>query len=331
MLNNKISKIASIILFLFFLTTASYGGGPLNVNYYQSIDSDSSETVILISYFDLREREAFIQLTNTPDTNIVHVRIFNVADNCNENNFFDEFTPADTHVYNMRDIQTNDGNPSGVVLPDDAYGYVVFEATEREIFGNLRILDDSGYEYRTNLVFARDNSIDNIGQSPPIFFNFNKNEDVKLSDILIINFPINQSNKFDASGILNSWFQFDVDIIDENETLFSCRDVVSACVDNDNPLLDALLELTGTGVASFDYGINNAIPHSRDGELLCPGNIIEEGLVSLRVESSPFNINLNVGVQELFGFVGLNNGNDRGSFDSWWATNLCLTPSFMCE
>ena len=45
-------------------------------------------------------------------------------DNCNENNFFDAYTPNDTHVYYIRDILTNDGNPSGVVLPDDAYGIV---------------------------------------------------------------------------------------------------------------------------------------------------------------------------------------------------------------
>ena len=38
--------------------------------------------------------------------------------------FFDVYTPNDTHVYNMREILTNDGNPSGVVLPENAYGFV---------------------------------------------------------------------------------------------------------------------------------------------------------------------------------------------------------------
>ena len=28
-------------------------------------------------------------------------------------------------MYNLRDMITNDGNPSGVVLPSDAYGIVV--------------------------------------------------------------------------------------------------------------------------------------------------------------------------------------------------------------
>ena len=59
----------------------------------------------------------------------------------------------------MRDIQTNDGNPSGVVLPDGAYGIVavtMYSVIGSELetvagqFGNLRIVDNNGYEYRTN-------------------------------------------------------------------------------------------------------------------------------------------------------------------------------------
>ena len=50
---------------------------------------------------------------------IIHIQIFNVADDlCDENNFFDTYTPNDTHIYNLRDILTNDENPSGVTLPD---------------------------------------------------------------------------------------------------------------------------------------------------------------------------------------------------------------------
>lgn len=37
----------------------------------------------------------------------------------------DVYTSKDTHTYNLRDIVTNDGNSSGVVLPAKAYGIIV--------------------------------------------------------------------------------------------------------------------------------------------------------------------------------------------------------------
>ena len=93
-------------------------------------------------------------------------------------------------------------------------------------------------------------------------------------------------------------------------------------MDEDNPRLEELLETAEVGsVASFEYGINNAIPQSKGGELLCPGNIISEGFVTLnpglQVFTSQFDFPF------FLGFVGLNNGNGRGSFDSFWVFNFC--------
>ena len=86
--------------------------------------------VVLIAPFDLRDRESFFQVTNLAASNqTVHIQIYNVANLCNENNFFDVYTPNDTHTYNLRDILTNDSNPSGVVLPDDAFGIIVAAAS----------------------------------------------------------------------------------------------------------------------------------------------------------------------------------------------------------
>jgi len=157
-------------------------------------------------------------------------------------------------------------------------------------------------------------------QSAPYVFNFNKAANVTLSDIVIVNYPTPEQgdNSFDASGITTSFFLFDVDIFDNNEALFSCRDIVSACVDEDNPRLQELLEVSGGSVASFEYGINNAIPHSKGGELLCPGNTINEGFVSLTVKTSAFGLPPDNLAQFVFGFIGLNNGNGRGSMDTWW-------------
>ena len=102
------------------------------------------------------------------------------------------------------------------------------------------------------------------------------------------------------------------------------RNIIFSCVDQDNPRLEELLEAAAdeghsANVASFEYGINEAIPHSKGGELLCPNNVIGEGFALLTVlfqfdniDSGPF----------FAGYVGLNNGNGRGSMDSFWAPNI---------
>jgi len=289
----------------------------------------------LYSFVDLRDRETFVQVTNTDsDVRVVHVQIFNVDDNCNENNFFDTFTPNDTHIYNMRDIQTNDGNPSGVALPDNAYGFVVISVVDSNLvivldkfddyvlIGNFRILDNNGYEYRTNSHGATSSGQGNDEWT----FNFSNNNGVTLSDIVFITVKDNDSfstsdPSVEAANILDANWGFEVDIADNAENIFSCRDVIFACVDEDNPLLEELLaggdddddlddDDSSANVASFEYGINNAIPHSRGAPLLCPGNTITEGVVL-------FDEFRHDGDASAY-FVGLNNGNGRGSMDAMW-------------
>ncbi len=278
----------------------------------------------LIGFFDLRERESFMQLTNTDSAvQTVHIQLFNVNDNCNENNFFDDYTANDTHIYNLRDIQTNDGNPPGVVLPADAYGIFVATYVNKPnvmqpplaLVGNLRVIDNSGYEYRTNLLSSLASEIQSIFD--PVTFNFNSEAGVTLSDVIGI--PLDDLGEFElpaevfAADVTNIWLSFDVNILDNIENIFSCRDITFACVNDQNPLLEELLAASQTSVASFEYGINNAIPHSKGGELLCPGNTISEGVVTLT--------NIDVGFESqptYFIFVGLNNGNGRGSLDVIW-------------
>jgi len=301
------------------------------------IGESDSQSFQLASFFDLRERETFIQLTNVETTNIrVHVQIFDIENNCNENNFFDEYTGNDTHVYNLRNIESNDGNPSGVILPQNAYGFVVITIAEEVVnpglIGNFRVIDNNGFEYRTNLLARAltgfPTAFDAVDSD--FTFNFNIQGEVSLSDI--VGFVGTSGNNFfeiAAADLTRSWALLDIDILDLNENVFSCRNVIFACTDQDNPLLESLLEFVpnnndggnSANVASFEYGINNAIPHSKGGELLCPGNNIEEGFV-------------NINVLGRFGtggmFVGLNNGNGRGSMDSFWIFNKCLLPGF-CE
>ncbi len=259
-----------------------------------------------------------MQITNTDAFgNRLHVQIFDVANNCNENNFFDDFTGNDTHVYNMRDIQTNDGNPSGVVLPENAYGIVVISIVSGSIgslIGNSRVLDSSGYEYRTNLLGLEFLSFETLGRE--LTLNFNKQGGVSLSDVIGFTTERGDGEVFSAD-IVNINVLLDVDILDLDENVLLCRNVIFACTDQDNPRLEELLaEVGDASVASFEYGINEAIPHSKGGELLCPGNNIDEGLIRF---TTLFNDNDSQG----FGiFVGLNNGNGRGSMDSKWVESL---------
>jgi len=283
------------------------------------VETDT-EDYVLVGFFDLRDRESYIQITNTSDSDSrVHIQFYNVADNCNENNFFDNYTPADTHVYNARDILTNDGNPAGFVLPDDAYGIFIayFDINNSSSnhlgIGNVRIQDNNGYEYRTNL-----NGVADQDEGAPLdiyTFNFNTESGISWSDIIGFGLDIDDDTQEGfAADITEYWASFDVDIFNLDEVPFSCRNVIFACTDQDNPLLPALLAEPDAeaSVASFEYGINEAIPSTKGAPLLCPNNVVSEGFV--RID------NIDYGdLDEIFVlFVGLNNGNSRGSMDSIW-------------
>jgi len=323
-------KIAFLaFVFVLLSTVPGFSGGSFNVPTTDQTDH------VLIGFFDLRDRETFIQITNVDDVptgNNIHIQIFNVANDCIENNFFDFYTPFDTHVYNLRDIITNDGNPSGVVLPDDAYGVFTAHSPESnpEIIGNLRVLDDIGYEYRTNLQGEGNHRSNESCDAANNFatFNFNTKGGVTLSDIIVIPFDNDAGGPQDITiaNVLDIWVNLEVDIFDLNENAFSCRRVVYSCVEEDNPLIEAILDKVASSssdgrdgsasVVSFEYGINNAIPHSKGGELLCPGNNISEGFVRFDhiVDGDDTD-------DDGIAYIGLNNGNGRGSIDAFWLQN----------
>ena len=322
-------KIHKSIFILFFTLTVCLFP---NKNAYPGAD-DIGETdtasMQLYSFFDLRDRETFVQITNTdnnPSGQILHIQIFNVDNNCNENNFYDSYTPNDTHIYNMRDILTNDGNPSGVVLPDNAYGIVVVtvvlgvgenSVNNPVLVGNFRVIDNEGYEYRTNLQGVQG---DEFQPDMVSTFNFSADGQVTLSDIVGI--ALDDTGDFFvevvASDVVNVNMSLNVDIYNVNEVQFSCRNVIFSCVDQDNPRIEEILEsVQDANVVSFEYGINNVIPHSRGDELLCPGNNITEGIVRFNC----WNINSDI----FIGYVGLNNGNGRASMDAFW-TQSSVSP-----
>ncbi len=90
----------SLFAFVFVLLSTVPGLSGTNL----IVPTTDEHDHVLIGFFDLRERESLIQITNTgsdPAGQIIHIQLFNVADNCNENNFNDAYTPNDSHVYNL--------------------------------------------------------------------------------------------------------------------------------------------------------------------------------------------------------------------------------------
>src|SRR3972149_9794037 len=91
----------------------------------------------------------------------VHVQIFNVPGEplCDEIDFDDSYTGLDTHVYFLDDMVLNDGTDIGPVFPDGGYGFIVVsvidasgdaDSSQSVIIGHFRVIDDAGYEYRSN-------------------------------------------------------------------------------------------------------------------------------------------------------------------------------------
>jgi len=262
-----------------------------------------------------------------------HIQIFDVSRDCVENNFLDFYSELDTHVYNLRDIKRNDKTPNTVILPDGAYGFFIVNNTDisgnnisdKVLIGNMRIVDNSGYEYRTNMIGPENNRHFRVqGGRPNAYFNFNTSGDVTLSDIIGFQTDIND-DLHHMSNIRDTYATWKVEIVGLNEDVSSCRNITYACTNQDNPLLPILLErLADKGnkeasqVASVEYGINEAIPSSKDAPLLCPGNTVSQGWVRLQLEEDGDNVDRPKTL-----FIGLNNGNGRGSMDVFQA-DTCL-------
>ena len=271
------------------------------------IDSDG-DPFQLYAFMDLRDRESFVQVTNIlPGPTVVHVQVFDVNNLCNENNFFDVYTGNDTHVYNMRDITTNDGNPAGFVLPEGAYGMVIVtevtgiggptDPSRNAIVGNFRILDAAGYEYRTNMLGISSLEVSPLLEIQNYYFNYNNKGNVTLSDVVGMSIEQDPGSGEVIVGPAQTSAGFDIDIFNLDEQIFSCRDIVFSCTPD-----------------TFEYGINDAITHSRGKSPLCPSNVVPEGIVLLQPEG--------VDYDNFIGYVGLNNGNGRGSMDSFWWDNF---------
>jgi len=287
---------------LFFLIPSTSFALVANGGLFPIAETDSINFQ-LFSFYDLRDRESFVQVTNMGSAATVHVQVFDVSNLCNENNFNDGYTASDTHVYNMRDIKRNDGNASGVEMPDNAYGFVVVTVVQGNgqptdtnglIIGNFRVIDNAGYEYRSNSQGFQPHGIN----GSKYIANYNSAGGINKSDIVGITVNNLLSGGVTAAG---SSVTFDTFIINNNEVISSCSDTTFSCTED-----------------TFEYGINEAISHSKDKSVLCGSNNIPEGFVKLIVIE-------HTAIEAFVGFIGLNTGNNsRGSMDSLVAVR---TPS----
>lgn len=358
-------------------------------------DSASNQ---LISYYDLRSRDSYVQVSNiSNETVAIHVQIFqNNVPGCPELNFYDTLTGNDTHIYNLRDLQGN-ANPVNISLADDSNGFMVITHVESasqgspsvlssDLIGNFRIVDNTGYEYRSNsagfpsAIFERfaelfQLAIASEGMEPPTdqevrtfflelialiqraqpryTFNFNEIGGVNQSDIVgigianagaIFDFEdiLNEEEEIGSIGfpsVINIPANFVANVYNEAENPTSCDDVIFACGgDTEAPFLGG-----GPVLGEGDFlnqGINDVFPSTNGDQLICPGNNNPNGFVEL-LGTSPSPLLFVGGPEEelleelgfsLFtGFVGLNNGNGRGSMDSMVGNNSTICPLLFPE
>jgi len=112
MLNKSFLKICCVVILAtaFFVPFNAWAGiiQQPTISHLYGTDDDS---FMIFNYWDRRDRETFIQVTNEDDNegHWVHVQIFNVPDLCAEFNFFDFYTPLDSHIYDMANLTANNG------------------------------------------------------------------------------------------------------------------------------------------------------------------------------------------------------------------------------
>jgi len=290
------------------------------------VNQTDTATNRLTYFWDLRDRESFLQLTNVSTDNIcVHVQIFNVNGDvaCEEVNFNDCYTANDTHVYDVRNLTKNDGLPAPTSDFTDGYGFAVISTSSSQtngirspvLIGMFRVVDDLGYEYRANAAGERFNQL--ILDANKAVLPFNDINGNNMSDVVGIIWEDINSDTVHSSSSLTITYGNPNDsnlIFDEFENPQSCSSVTFACAPG-----------------KFIYGVDNSLPPSKGGNEICNASTLNAnntaGWLSL-----PFEIEVEVcemnsvldsrqicGGTTFVGFLGLNNGDGTGSMDSWWS------------
>lgn len=283
-------------LFVSALFAASMFAVPQMAEAGENIDVPKTDDVSdrLVGYWDLRDRDTFFQVTNVSgQPSEIHIQVFNVETGCAEFDYVDTLTPRDTHVYNIAELDRNNG--VALSAPDLSGGHGIIAISEVDdadiLTGNFRIVDDAGYEYRTNLAGESTSGNDEDDWHVSI----NNVDGSTLADLVIIT--------YDTSGdsIEPTTVNVEVEMFDENENPISCSPIVAGCLpDDDNPALGNVI----------NFGINQAVTNSRGGPSLCLGTDTT-GFLTLDIDSDLLPDDTSDGAI----FMGLNNGSSTGSID----------------
>ncbi|NIP30347.1 MAG: hypothetical protein GTO02_09750, partial [Candidatus Dadabacteria bacterium] len=204
----------------------------------------------------------------------------------------------------------NNGEAVPANLQDDSSGYVVVLG-DCDLIGNFRIIDDSGYEYRSNMPGLRriDDFISNY------IANFNTVNGANQADVVGYSYKFVADLPDRTVANFDEGWNYDIFVLDMNEEPLSCDTRNFACGN------------------VMNYGINEDYPNSKGNDLLCPGGGLADpqgGYVSfenarLNVTIPPFNF---MEESPIFtGLIGINNGDGTGSMDSWIEGEIFI-PTF---
>ena len=324
MLQDSLSKIKYLLVLalLLVLPMQAMAGPPVPI-----IDQTDSGVDRLVAFFDTRARDSFIQVTNISTEKIsIHVQIFDINSQfqteCEECNFDDMLTANDTHVYDIENLMTNalPAMPSRAVctgLGSGTYGFMIISRTggpNSSLIGMFRIIDEAGYEYRTNAAgedTLADDALDNV-------VNFMVANGNSLSDLVGITYvEINSGIVFASPGVFTVFGSLldEILIFDQAELGTSCSPTTFKCA-----------------VGFLDKGIDNSLPNSQ-GQLnrICGTSTLDTntsgwlhmpfatfGCTDPAVED-PENPGVCDKEPRFVGFRGLNNGTTTGTMDSWWS------------
>jgi hypothetical protein len=336
MLRMFFSRLSSFVFIMFCVTSFLLIAGPAKAGLGESdqaavvVEADD----IVVGFWDLRDRESFFQVTNVTGGAItVHVQVWNASeegftDRCREFDFFDSYTGNDTHVYNISDLQTNNG--SVINPPDltDGHGYIYVGVSgasgctgDKALIANHRIIDiPGGYEYRSAALGVSD---DGDGVDTDTYgFNFNSANGTTFSDVVpVIGFP-DVSGDFcrqvpDVSGIITN-------TVTLGEVRQSCAPLIVGCKPQPQG------EAVGIDPVLVDLGINGALVNSRGYPSLCTDTTQDGWTLTqyIRAQFLQFPEESQCwasgGGKFCTGLVGINNGDGTGSMEAWTALDRRL-------
>jgi len=334
MIHYSIKSLKYLFLLAIFLAVPAQVWAGVNYDTQPFISATDAAGFRAVYFWDERNsRDTFLQLSNVSSSSVlVHFQIFVVnADqaDCLPCDFFDIYTPEDTHVYEIANIAANDGGQACNLALDGKYGAVIISLSIgpfKSLIGNGRIIDaDGGYEYRYNA---------HLDRGSQIFFSQTIGP---LTDEYIVHFnPIQEFNNVDMVGIVyDGLFITDIrgDTVNMAPNLSASFGIGGDQIfqfNNDEDALSCFPVTFACAPGLFDRGINPSYPNSQGvlnnaclSSTNAPGPGPEANFLFMPFDEFDDGANEPDDNDEaqFVGYIGLNNDDGLGSMDSWWSAN----------